>query len=37
VARMGDRKGLHGILVGRPGLKRPLESPRLTWEDNIKM
>jgi len=24
------------ILVGKPEGKRPLESPRLGWEDNIK-
>jgi hypothetical protein len=25
------------ILVGKPGMRRPLERPRFRWEDNIKM
>ena len=36
VARMGERRGLYRVLVGRPEGKRPLGRPRLTWEDNIK-
>jgi hypothetical protein len=34
---MGDRRGVNRVLVGRPEGKRPLERPRLRWEDNIKM
>jgi len=34
---MGTRKGAYRALVGNPGRKGPLESPRRTWEDNIKM
>jgi hypothetical protein len=37
VARMGEGRGVYGILVGRPEGKRPLGRPRLRWEDNIKM
>ena len=37
VARMGERKGVDGVLVGTPESKRPLGRPRLRWEDNIKM
>jgi hypothetical protein len=37
VARMGDRRGAYGILVGRPEGKRPLRRPRPRWDDNIKM
>ena len=37
VARMGETRGLHRVLVGKPEGKRPLERPRLRWEDNIKM
>jgi len=37
VARMGDRRGVYRILVGKPEGKRPLGRPRLTWEDNIKI
>ena len=33
----GDRKGVNGILVGKPEGKRPLRRPRRRWEDNIKM
>jgi len=37
VARMGERSGNTGFLVGKPEGKRPLERPRRRWEDNIKM
>jgi hypothetical protein len=35
VACMGDRRGAHRVLVGRPEGKRPLGRGR--WDDNIKM
>ena len=34
---MGERRGLYGVLVGKPEGKRPLGRPRRRWEDNIKM
>jgi hypothetical protein len=37
VARMGDRRGLYGVLVEKPEGKRPLGRPRCRREDNIKM
>ena len=37
VARMGEGRGVHGVLVGKPEGNRPLERPRRRWEDNIKM
>jgi len=37
VARMGERKGVHRVLVGKPEGKKPLGRPRHRWEDNIKM
>jgi hypothetical protein len=37
VARMGEVRGAHNILVGRPEGRRPLGRPRHRWEDNIKM
>jgi hypothetical protein len=37
VARMGEDRGVHRVLVGRPKGKRPLGRPRRRWEDNIKM
>jgi hypothetical protein len=37
VARMGERKGAHRILVEKDHGKRSLERPRLRWDDNIKM
>jgi hypothetical protein len=37
VARMGEDRGVHRVLVGRPEGKRPLGRPRRRWEDNIKM
>ena len=37
VARMGEDRGVHRVLVWKPEGKRPLERPRRRWEDNIKM
>jgi hypothetical protein len=34
---MGEDRGVHRVLVGKPEGKRPLGRPRLRWEDNIKM
>ena len=31
VARMGQGRGVHRVLVGRPEGKRPLERPRRRW------
>jgi len=35
VARMGEDRGVHRVLVGKPEGKRPLGQPRRRWEDNI--
>jgi hypothetical protein len=32
---MGEERGVHRVLVGKPEGKRPLGRPRLRWEDNI--
>ena len=37
VARMGERRSVYRVLVGKPEVKRPLRRPRRGWEDNIKM
>jgi hypothetical protein len=37
VARMGERRGVHRVLVRKPEGKRPLGRPRRIWEENIKM
>jgi hypothetical protein len=37
VARMGEDRGVHRVLVGKPEAKRPLGRPRRRWEDYIKM
>ena len=37
VARMGERRGLYWVLLGKLEGKRPLERPRRRWEGNIKM
>ena len=37
VARLGDRRGVYRILVGKPEGKRPLRRPRRRREDNTKM
>ena len=37
VTRMGEGRGVHRVLVGKPEGKSPLGRPRHRWEDNIKM
>jgi hypothetical protein len=37
VARMGEGRVVHRVLVGKHEGKRPLGRPRRRWEDNIKM
>jgi len=37
VARVGERRGVYSVLVGKPEGKRPLGRTRRRWEDNIKM
>jgi hypothetical protein len=37
VARIGERRGAHRALVGKPEGRRPLGRPRRRWEDNIQM
>ena len=36
VARVGERRGVYRVLVGKPEEKRPLGRPRSRWESNIK-
>jgi hypothetical protein len=36
VARMGEGRVVHRVLVGKPEGKGPLGRPRRRWEDNIK-
>ena len=35
MARMGEGRGMHRVLVGKPEGKRPLGRPRHRWGDNI--
>jgi len=35
VTRMGERRGVCNVLVGRPDGKGPLGRPGRRWEDNI--
>ena len=37
VARTGEDRGVHRVLVGKPEGRRPLGRPRRRWQDNIKM
>jgi len=37
VVIMGEGRGVHRVLVGKPEGKRPLGRPRRRWEDSIKM
>jgi hypothetical protein len=36
VARMGEVRDVHRVLVRKPEGKRPLGKPKRRWEDNIK-
>ena len=35
--RVGARRGVYRVLVGKPEGKKPLGRPRRRWEDNIRM
>ena len=37
VARMGEGRGVHRVLVGKPEGKKPLGRPRRRWDNNIKV
>jgi len=37
VARMGERRGVYRVWVGKPEGRRPLGRPRRRWENDIKM
>ena len=37
MVRMGEGRGVHRVLAGKPEGKRPLGRPRRRREDNIKM
>jgi hypothetical protein len=37
VARIGEGRGVHRVLVEKPEGKRPWGRPRRRWEENIKM
>jgi len=37
VARMGEKRGVYSVLVGKPAGRRPLGRPRRRWVDNIRM
>ena len=37
VARMGEGRGVHRVVVGKPEGKKPLGRPRRRWEDSIEM
>ena len=37
MARMGEGRGAHRVVVGKPEGRRSLGRPRRRWEDNIKL
>jgi len=37
VARLGNRRGVYRVLVGKPEAKRPMGKSRCRWEGNITM
>ena len=37
VERMGEKRGVYRVLVGKPEGRRPLGRPRRRWVDNIRM
>jgi hypothetical protein len=34
---VGEKRNGYKVSVGKPEAKRPLRSPRIRWEDNIKI
>ena len=37
MTRMGERRSVYSIFVGKPEGKRPLGRPKRRWDDNNKM
>ena len=37
VARMGEKRGVYRVLLGKPEGRRPMGRPRRRWVDNIRM
>ena len=37
VARMGEKRGVYRVLVGKPEGRRPLGRPRRRWVNNIRI
>jgi len=37
VARMGERRGVYRVLMGKPEGRKPLGKPRCRWESTIKI
>ena len=37
VARIGERRAVYRVLVGKPEGRRPMGRHRRRWEDNIRM
>jgi len=37
VARIGEERGVHRVLMGKPEGRRPLGRSRRCWVDNIRM
>ena len=37
VARMGEKRGVYRVLVGKPEGRKQLGRPRRRWVDNIRM
>jgi hypothetical protein len=37
VARVGEKRNVYRLLVGKPEGRRPLGRPRRRWVDNIRM
>jgi hypothetical protein len=37
MARVGERRGVYRVMVGKPEGKRPLERHRSRWDDDIKV
>jgi hypothetical protein len=37
VARLGEKRNVYRLLVGKPEGKRPTGRPRRRWVDNIRM
>jgi hypothetical protein len=37
ITHAGDKKNVYRVLMRKPERKKPLERPKCSWEDNMKV